>query len=52
MSISSKSDRDKIRQKAGNNKRLLETVRRVLKEYRQGRAATSCMSDIEREAAR
>lgn len=48
MTIQSKADRDRVRGRAGINKRLLEEARRILREYRQGRAASACMADLER----
>lgn len=49
MSIDSKSDRDRIRQRASGNKAKLDQVRKIIREYReQGRAASACMDDVER----
>lgn len=44
----SKSERDRLRGRARGNKAKLDSVRNVLREYRQGRAASACMADIER----
>lgn len=49
--IQSKADRDRLRQRAGGNARLVAEVRRILREYREGRAASSCMAEIERVTA-
>lgn len=44
--IASKADRDRIRGRAGGNRAMVEAVRKVLREYEQGRAASACMADI------
>lgn len=44
--ISSKSDRDRVRGRAGGNRAIIDAVRKILREYEQGRAASACMADI------
>ena len=46
--ITSKSDRDRIRNRAGNNKAVVQSVRKIITEYRQGMAASACMAQIEK----
>lgn len=46
--INTKSDRDRVRQRAGGAKQAIQQLRRVLREYREGRAASACMADLER----
>lgn len=45
--IQSKSDRDRIRQKAGNSRMQLDRIKKVAQEYIvDGRAASACMAEI------
>lgn len=44
--ISSKSDRDRIRGRAGGNRAMVDAIRKILREYDQGRGASACMADI------
>jgi hypothetical protein len=46
IAISSKADRDRIRGCAGGNRAMVDAVRKILREYEQGRAASACMADI------
>ena len=46
--INTKADRDRIRQRASGNRALIQAVRRLLKEYREGRAASAVLADVER----
>lgn len=43
----SKAERDRIRQRAGRRGQVLQEVNRILGEYREGRAASACMRDLE-----
>lgn len=54
LPINSKADRDRdrVRQRAVSNRQMVEAVRRVLKDYEQGRAASACMDKIKRKLAR
>jgi len=49
--IASKSDRDRIRNRAGTGKAVLQSIRKITTEYRQGKAASACMADIEKALA-
>lgn len=54
-SLRSKSDRDRLRQRAGDARRLdksvADTARKIVREYlEQGRPAQACMSDLVRAA--
>lgn len=42
----SKSDRDRIRHRVSKSRATLDAIRRLLKDYEQGRAASSCMAEI------
>jgi hypothetical protein len=44
----SKSDRDRIRQRSASNRQLLDRIRKLVSEYHEGRAASSCMAEIEK----
>ncbi|MEI4482213.1 MULTISPECIES: hypothetical protein [unclassified Phyllobacterium] len=44
----SKSDRDRIRGNAGKPKAIVQSVRKIITEYRQGKAASACMAEIEK----
>lgn len=44
--IQSKSDRDRIRQRASGNRAALDAVKKIVRDYAQGRAANACMVDI------
>lgn len=44
----SKSDRDRIRGNAGKPKAVIQSVRKIITEYRQGKAASACMAEIEK----
>ncbi|WP_166163145.1 hypothetical protein [Chelativorans oligotrophicus] len=46
--ITSKPDRDRIRHQTAKNRALAEAVRRLLKGYREGRAASAVLADMER----
>lgn len=48
MTINSKSDRDRIRQRASSNRSVLDKIRKLVSEYHEGRAASSCMAEIEK----
>jgi hypothetical protein len=43
-----KSDIDRRKQRAGSRKIALSKVRAILTQYHQGRAARSCMDEIEK----
>lgn len=40
--------RDRLRQRASGNRKLVEAVRRVMADYRKGRGASACMDEIGR----
>lgn len=45
--IQSKADRDRIRQKAGNNRATVDRIKTIAREYLvDQRAASACMADI------
>lgn len=44
--INNKADRDRVRQRSTKNRDIVMQVRRLLREYEQGRAASACMGDI------
>ncbi|KFL27044.1 hypothetical protein JP74_08995 [Devosia sp. 17-2-E-8] len=46
MMIQSKADRDRLRNRAAGNRKIVDELRRIAKSYEQGRAASACMSDI------
>jgi hypothetical protein len=48
VTINSKSDRDRIRQRSASNRQLLDRIRKLVSEYHEGRAASSCMAEIEK----
>lgn len=50
--INGKSDRDRIRQRASGNRAVVDRVRSIIEMYRQGRAASSCMAEIEKAVKR
>lgn len=43
-----KSNIDRIRQQAGSRKIATSRVKAIIVQYRQGRAASSCMDEIEK----
>lgn len=45
--VASKPDIDRIKQCVGSRKLALSKVRAILAQYQQGRAASSCMAEIE-----
>lgn len=45
--IQNKADRDRIRQRASGNRAVVDRIRSIVETYRQGRAASSCMAEIE-----
>lgn len=45
--IKSKADVDRIRQTVGKRRATLSKVRQIVAMYRQGKAASSCMAEIE-----
>lgn len=47
MTDAARAHRDRIRQRVGAARRVVEDVRRIVNEYRDGRAASACMADIE-----
>lgn len=44
----SKPDIDRIKQRAGSRKILVSKLRSILVQYHQGRAASSCMDEIDK----
>lgn len=44
----SNQDVDRIRQRAGSRKIAQSRIRTILAMYRQGKAATACMDEIEK----
>lgn len=44
--IQSKSDRDKVRQRASGNRAKIDRIAKIVKDYAEGRAASACMVDI------
>lgn len=47
-----RENRDRIRQRAGRNKRIAAAVDRLAVEYGQGRAKSSCWDALMKEAAK
>jgi hypothetical protein len=48
MITPTKSDIDRRKQRAGSRKILVSKVRAILVQYHQGRAASSCMDEIDK----
>lgn len=48
--LQSKNDRDRLRNRASGNRRIVDALRRILREYREGRGASACMAELERIA--
>lgn len=44
--ITSKADRDKVRQKGATRKRILDAAIKAVREFEQGRALNECFSDL------
>lgn len=47
-----RADRDRIRQRAGRNKRIAAEVDRLVAEYAEGRAKASCWDALMKVAAK
>lgn len=52
MPINSKAERDAVRRRAGGNGKVVAEARRLVGEWRAGRAAAACMEDLARALAR
>ena len=48
MTNSTNPNIDRIKQRAGSRKIALSRIRSILEMYHQGRAASSCMDEIEK----
>lgn len=44
--IQSRQDRDRIRQRAASNRAVVDRIKFIVAEYRQGGAASACMDEV------
>lgn len=44
--IQSRQDRDRIRQRAASNRAVVDRIKSIVAEYRQGGAASACMDEV------
>lgn len=44
--IQSRQDRDRVRQRAASNRAVVDRIKSIIADYRQGRAASACMDDV------
>ena len=44
--IQSRQDRDRIRQRAASNRAVVDRIKSIIADYRQGGAASACMDEV------